>query len=71
MVTYFINYILLGVLFIFIVDLASDYAVRKGVKVPDDSDWNWETRIIAVFVWPIGLIFFVRGYIKERYKNKK
>ena len=70
MLMHIINYLLLGVMFCFIVDMASDYARRKGVKVPPDAEWNWETRLIAMVIWPLGLIFFLRGYIKERYKKK-
>ena len=71
MLNFIINYILLGVLFTFIVDMASDYAKSKGVKVPPESEWTIETRLWAMMIWPVGLVYFLGGYIKERYKNKK
>ena len=70
-IKYVMYYLFTGVVFSFIVDIASDYARRKGIEVPPESDWNWETRAIAVLVWPLGLIAFLSGYIKERFNNKK
>tara|TARA_B100000287_G_C20167881_1_gene596964 strand:+ start:176 stop:412 length:237 start_codon:yes stop_codon:yes gene_type:complete len=69
MIGYFINYIMLGVVFAFVVDMATEYARRKGVEVPDSSEWNWETRILAIWIWPIGLIFFLNGFFKSYFNN--
>ena len=36
------------------------------------SEWNWETRVLAIWIWPIGLIFFLYGCFKEYFnKNNK
>lgn len=64
-------YLFFGVVFNFLVDISTDYAKSKGVKVPPETNWNWSTRIMSAFIWPIGLIFYLKGYINERYKTKK
>ena len=66
----FINYLMIGILFAFIVDMATEYARSKGIEVPDSSEWNWETRILAMWIWPIGLIFFLNGFFKTYFINK-
>tara|TARA_B100000674_G_scaffold379940_1_gene322595 strand:+ start:16 stop:243 length:228 start_codon:yes stop_codon:yes gene_type:complete len=72
MIEAFITYILAGITFTFVVDIASDYARKKGVYVPPESEWNWETRVLAIWIWPIGLIFFLNGFFKEYFnKNNK
>ena len=70
MIKFILWYLFLGVIFNLIVDISTEYARSKGVKVPDQSDWNWSSRIMAALIWPIGLVYYLRGYIKERYKNK-
>ncbi len=71
MLKYILWYLFLGVVFNFIVDMSTEYAKKRAVVVSDQSKWNWQTRIFVMFVWPIGAIWFISGYIKERYKNKK
>ena len=70
MIKFILWYLFLGVIFNLIVDISTEYARSKGVKVPDQSDWNWSSRIMAALIWPIDLVYYLRGYIKERYKNK-
>ncbi len=71
MLKFILWYLFLGVVFNFVVDISTEYAKSKGVKVPDQSNWNWSTRIMSAIIWPIGLIFYLKGYINERYKTKK
>ncbi len=71
MLGYFINYIMIGVLFSFIVDLTTEYARRKGVHVPEHSEWNWQTRILCIWIWPIGVLYFINGFCREYFKNDK
>ena len=68
---YVLNYILIGFVFIFIVDMSIEYVRRKGVRAPVTSEWNWATRLFTVLIWPLVLFFFIRGYIQERYFNNK
>jgi hypothetical protein len=72
MIKFILWYLFLGVVFNFIVDMSTEYAKKRGVVVPDsDKNWNWSSRIVAGLIWPIGLVYYLRGYIHERYKNKK
>tara|TARA_R110001606_G_scaffold347089_1_gene496376 strand:+ start:381 stop:551 length:171 start_codon:yes stop_codon:yes gene_type:complete len=55
-----INYLLFGVIFTFLVDLASNH-----VKIKFD---NWE-RLVVLLLWPLAIISFIHGYLKERFKK--
>ena len=69
MLEYILWYLFLGVIFNFIIDISTEYAKKRAVLIPDQSKWNWGTRIFICFIWPVGAIWFVGGYIKERYKK--
>ena len=68
---YVLYYLLAGFVFIFIIDMTSEYVKRKGIVTPVEFEWNWGTRLFTVLIWPLGLFFFLRGYIRERYFNNK
>ncbi len=63
------TYLLIGVVFTFLVDISTEYARKKGIEVPDNSEWNNDTRLLAILVWPIGLLFFIDGFIKAYFGN--
>ncbi len=69
MLEIFIWYLFLGVVFNFIVDISTEYARSKGVRVPDQSNWTWGMRIFTCFIWPLGLISYLHG-LKQSLKNK-
>jgi|TARA_R110002096_G_scaffold52371_1_gene136676 hypothetical protein len=58
-------------MFTLIVDIATWYAHRRGVPVPQDAEWNWYTRSVAILVWPIGVVYFVVGLITALTNNNK
>tara|TARA_R110002050_G_scaffold216956_1_gene353022 strand:+ start:871 stop:1107 length:237 start_codon:yes stop_codon:yes gene_type:complete len=65
-------YLALGCIFTILVDISTEHARKKGIEVPDNDDWNNETRVIAILVWPLGLLFFLDGFIRSYYnKNNK
>ena len=69
---YVLNYILIGFVFIFIVDMSTEYIRKRGVtKPPATDEWNWGSRLFTVLIWPVGLFFFLKGYIRQRYFNNK
>tara|TARA_R110000851_G_scaffold165348_1_gene310296 strand:+ start:352 stop:582 length:231 start_codon:yes stop_codon:yes gene_type:complete len=65
------TYLMIGVVFIITVDWTTGYAIKRGLPVPSNADWNDSMRIIGILIWPLGLLFFIKGYIKERYFNNK
>ncbi len=71
MLNYIIWYLFIGVMFNLLVDLGTDYAKSKGITPSETQEWNWQSRIFVCIFWPIGIAFYVSGYLKERYKNKK
>jgi len=64
-------YLLLGCIFTLIVDWATEHAKKhwKDLDQSIDDDWNDESRMLAILIWPIGLLFFVNGYIQSRFGN--
>tara|TARA_B100001094_G_scaffold258157_1_gene257889 strand:+ start:3460 stop:3654 length:195 start_codon:yes stop_codon:yes gene_type:complete len=61
-----LNYLLIGVFFSFLVDFLLD----RWSYHPDlqEKKWDWNTRILAILAWPIGVIIFIVQFIKERLK---
>jgi len=70
-----VNYLLFGCLFTILVDLLTEHARRKGMNIPSAAEWTWDTKILAICIWPLGAIMFVGGFIITyffyNHKNKK
>jgi hypothetical protein len=65
---YVINYIFIGVIFTFIVDLFLNKA-QDNPKVKEAlEDWDNEQRIACALLWPIGVIWFLITLIKNALK---
>jgi len=66
-------YLAIGCVFTLIVDWTSEHAKKHwkqhGIEIPDDSEWNNESRMIAIIVWPIGILFFLNGFFKTYFNN--
>jgi len=70
MLNLILYYLWVGAMFTMVVDISTWYARKKGVEVPETAEWNWQTRIFVMFIWPIGIIYFLIGYIIEVTKKK-
>jgi len=66
-----VTYLMIGVVFIIIVDWTTNYARKRGLPVPPKAEFDDSMRLFAIVIWPLGLLFFVKGYIQERYFNNK
>ncbi len=71
MIRFIITYLFAGVIFTVLVDWSTNYARKKGIPVPPEAEFDNETRLFAIAIWPIGLIYFVNGFIKEYFKKNK
>ena len=69
MLNTFIYYLFIGTMFTMIVDIGTWYAKTRGIDVPQDSEWTMNTRITAILIWPIGLIYFLVGLITVLINN--
>ncbi len=67
----FIYYLFFGFIFSLVVDLSTWYYKRQGNKLPEGADWDWNTRTIAILIWPLGVIYFITGFIITIINNKK
>ena len=70
MIKLIVTYLFLGVIFTLLVDWATEYARKKGLPIPPEAEFKDETRLFVIAIWPIGLYYFVRGFIKEYFKKK-
>ena len=62
----FLNYILIGIIFSFIVEhLLDKWSYHPKLQ---DKNFGWNERIIAILFWPIGLTVFIVQFIKERFE---
>ncbi len=71
MLDYIIHYLFFGTMFTMIVDIATWWAKKQGVVLPASSEWNWSTRAMAIVIWPIGILYFIVGFITEVTKKRK
>jgi len=67
----FIYYLFIGVIFSLVVDLSTWYYQSQGNKLPEGSEWDWNTRVIAILIWPVGIMYFISGFIITIINNKK
>tara|TARA_Y100000592_G_C5273712_1_gene223068 strand:+ start:97 stop:300 length:204 start_codon:yes stop_codon:yes gene_type:complete len=62
------TYILLGVAYMFFIELLADW-LAKSLKRPNlASDLTIYHRLFGIIVWPIGLVIFLYNFIKAKYR---
>jgi len=72
MLEVFTNYMTIGLVFTFLVELMIDWLVRiEALKSYTKEDWGWSERILCVWIWPIALIVVVNGWFQGYFNNKK
>ena len=67
MIDFIATYLFIGMIFVFAMEWATSHARKKGIPVPPNADFDTESKLIAIAIWPIGLLYFLLGYIKERF----
>ena len=64
-----LNYIFIGVVFIFMVDMIAVWT-RKNPEVQKAMlDFGWKERLISIFIWPIAALVFFNAFYKSRFKK--
>ena len=71
MIKSIITYLFIGVIFTLMVDWSTEYARKKGIPIPSEAEFDNESRLFAIAIWPIGIVYFAYGYFKERLKKNK
>ena len=67
-----LNYLTIGIIFGFLVELSAN-AVKKWGDwpfKPSEDPYNYVMRLLVVLLWPAGVIVFIYGWIKG-YRNTK
>ena len=62
-----ITYLLLGLLFALFIDLLTDWL--RWIGQGNYQKLNMQDRILCVLIWPIGLLVFLIGFIKTKFKK--
>ena len=63
-----INYIIVGVIFTFVLDLILHRLRNNDTMVPVIEKWDNMARIACIIVWPIALTVFIYSFAKEFFK---
>ena len=63
------NYFLIGLIFSLTVDFLLSLKVFKKHPRIKNIKWGWNERLLATFVWPIGILIFLISFIKTSIKK--
>jgi Na+/H+ antiporter NhaD/arsenite permease-like protein len=66
---YIMNYLFIGVVFMFIVELISNTKAYEKVK-PKDHHIGYKERTLGVIAWPVCLVVFLFYFFKSFFKIK-
>tara|TARA_R100001443_G_scaffold29410_1_gene42635 strand:- start:3580 stop:3783 length:204 start_codon:yes stop_codon:yes gene_type:complete len=66
-----INYFLIGIIFLFYIELTSDWLKKNGMwpYKPETDPFNMWMRVMIVLIWPLGLLSYLNGFIKQYLKK--
>ena len=66
---YISTYLFVGCLFTAIIDMLNGW-MKKQTKVeykaPDMDQWNVNTRVLAIVLWPFALVVFLRSLLIKK-----
>jgi len=65
---YTFNYLFIGIIFTFIIDLFLNMSQNNPTVKNISEDWHNEQRIACVILWPIGVLWFIVSFIKHIFK---
>ena len=64
-----LNYIVIGFAFAFIIEYLLSLESFKNHPNSKNMIWGWNEKILAIIVWPIGIIMFLVSFIKTYLKK--
>ena len=65
----FLNYIFIGFVFTFILDLLLSLDSFKNHPKMKDKIWGTKERIICIIIWPIASLTFIIAFIKSYFRK--
>ena len=63
-----LNYIFIGFIFIFAMDVLLGKLKNNGYLSPN-MNFDWIQRLIAVIIWPLAFLWFCVAFCKEFFKD--
>jgi hypothetical protein len=66
---YILTYLLIGTLYTFLIELLADHLAKEYKLYDLKNELTLMVRVMSILIWPIGMIVFLNGYIKTRFKK--
>ena len=66
---YLMNYLVIGVVFMFIVELIANTKAYEKVK-PKGHSIGYKERTLGIIFWPVCLVVFLHFFFKAMFKIK-
>ena len=63
-----LNYLFTGAVFTLIIDCIISWKIEDPRIISILSNWNNNTRIICILIWPIGILIFFISFLKSFFK---
>ena len=63
-----LNYLFMGAIFTLIIDCIISWKIEDPRIISILSNWNNNTRIICILIWPIGILIFFISFLKSFFR---
>ena len=63
-----LNYLFTGAVFTLIIDCIISWKIEDPRIISILNNWNNNTRIICILIWPIGILIFFISFLKSFFK---
>ena len=63
-----LNYLFTGAVFTLIIDCIISWKIEDPRIISILSNWNNNTRIICILIWPIGILIFFISFLKSFFR---
>ena len=63
-----LNYLFIGAIFTLIIDCIISWKIEDPRIISILSNWNNNTRIICILIWPIGILIFFISFLKSFFR---
>ena len=64
-----LNYLFIGAVFTLIIDCIISWKIEDPRIISILSNWNNNTRIACILIWPLGMLVFLISFIKTILKK--
>ena len=62
------NYLFIGFVFTLLMDILMGILKNKKL-LPEKVEWDWNSRVRCIIVWPLAALMFLISFIKQFFKK--